>query len=331
MAKRILGIDIGSSTLKLALCEGNKILRMAEEHMPDNLVSDGRIISPEAMADFLKTAIKKNKLRNRLCAVILPAAQVFVRQTELPLMSEDQLRLNLPYEFRDYISDERDKYFYDYYVVNVENDAEGEPAKLELVAAAARKELIASYNSICRWAGMKLVSAIPMEMALVNLIRRSASSSEGELGEQCFIDLGHTGTRIYFFQGERFDAVRTADRGGAAADGALAEAMNVDVHIAQSHKEATVEDEPARQALFEVYREIATDIMRAVNFYNYNNHENELNHGWVCGGGSHAVPLCSEIQDTLHFQLLPISGMIPGSPDELLSSTCFAAIGAAIQ
>ena len=35
----------------------------------------------------------------------------------MPLMTEEQLRLNLPYEFHDYIGGEMDKYVFDYAMI----------------------------------------------------------------------------------------------------------------------------------------------------------------------------------------------------------------------
>ena len=332
MGKNILGIDMGGCALKLALCSGSRILRLAEEQMPDNMVSSGRVVSPEAMAEFLKASLKKNRIRSKRAAVILPASQVFVRQTALPAMSDEQLRLNLPYEFRDFISEDRDKYYYDYYVVSTENDSDGKPVKLNILAAATRKELIGQYYDLCRWAGLRLVTAIPVEMALINLIRRGESADSGLTDrEQCFIDLGHTGTRVYFFRGDSFDAVRSADRGGVDADIALAAKLNVDEHIARANKEQNSDGVLDSAEIAEVYREVSTDIMRAVNFYGYNNHDSNLSQGWLCGGGGRVEPLCAQLQSALSFALSPVSQLVQGAPEPKLAGVCFAAIGAALQ
>ena len=38
MGKRILGIDIGYSSFKLALCENGRVRKTVVEHMPENLM-----------------------------------------------------------------------------------------------------------------------------------------------------------------------------------------------------------------------------------------------------------------------------------------------------
>ena len=44
---------------------------------------------------------------------------------ELPLMTEEQLRLNLPYEFHDYIGNEMDKYVFDYAMIYADQGKNG--------------------------------------------------------------------------------------------------------------------------------------------------------------------------------------------------------------
>ena len=48
-----------------------------------------------------------------------------MRRFEMPLMTEEQLRLNLPYEFHDYIGDEMDKYVFDYAMIQTKREDDG--------------------------------------------------------------------------------------------------------------------------------------------------------------------------------------------------------------
>ena len=51
MAKKILGIDIGYNQMKLAFCQGNRVLKTVTVPMPENLLREGKVTSPEAMAE----------------------------------------------------------------------------------------------------------------------------------------------------------------------------------------------------------------------------------------------------------------------------------------
>lgn len=55
-----------------------------------------------------------------------------------------------------------------------------------------------------------------------------------------------------------------------------------------------LESEQAR----ELYGRIAVEVVKAVNFFNYNNRERELTQLCLCGGGSAIQPLYDTIADT---------------------------------
>ena len=113
MAK-LLGIDIGYDSVKLALVSGKQVKKTAIASMPKRLMRDGRLASPEAMGELLAQTMKKNGIHCSSAAVAFSNEAVFVRNVTMPVMGADQLSLNLPYEFRDYITEELKNYVFDY-------------------------------------------------------------------------------------------------------------------------------------------------------------------------------------------------------------------------
>ena len=68
------------------------------------------------MADFLKQTAKENGIPRGAAAVVLPGSAVFTRLCELPPMTDAQLAYNLPFEFKDYLREEKGQYVFDYSV-----------------------------------------------------------------------------------------------------------------------------------------------------------------------------------------------------------------------
>lgn len=329
MSKTIIGIDIGASQVKFAACEAGRVRRLAAAPVPDQLVREGRIVSYEAMSAFLKETAAKLKLPGRKCAVVLPSALAFSRRTVMPAMTTDQLALNLPYEFRDYITQEKDKYVYDYAVLGMERDEGGAPVQMELMAAAALKTTVRDYADMLRRAGFKLAVAAPEEFAYYNLIRAYEAAHPDQAGrERCIIDLGHSATRIYLFTGVRFEVSRTIDYGGAMVDAAIADALHVDEHVAATYKQTDYEGALELDGCLGVYRSIATDIMRAVNFYHYNSPDSTLNTAWLCGGGARNAALTAYLRQSVSLDLRDIAELLPpGGENEADLVLCPAAAG----
>ena len=61
MASKMIGVEFGSNTMKMAVCDGNKVKKMAFSRMPEDLVREGRVTSPAAMTEFLKNMMKSKK------------------------------------------------------------------------------------------------------------------------------------------------------------------------------------------------------------------------------------------------------------------------------
>ena len=59
MAGKMIGVEIGNDTVKLVVTNGNAVQSMAVQHMPENLVLDGKVASPDAMANVIKEMRKE--------------------------------------------------------------------------------------------------------------------------------------------------------------------------------------------------------------------------------------------------------------------------------
>lgn len=330
MGNTYTGIDIGASQIKFAVCDsGGTVRRMAVASVPEQLVREGRIVSPEAMSDILSQAAREHKIKNRDCAVILPAALAFTRRLSVPLMTEEQLRLNLPYEFRDFITQEKDKYFYDYAVAGTMENETGGNAEFDLMAAATLKSTIASYSDMLRRAGFKLRVAAPVEFAYSNLLRQFEANLKSQPpGEYCIIDLGHNATRIHIYTGSRFEVTRVIELGCALLDNAIADELHVDEHIAATYKVMNHNDVQSLESCREIYHNIAIEIMRAVNFYGFNNPGSNLTDAYTCGGGTKIPLFLDSISATVGLKLHSMEELMPdGGQDREHLLLCPAAIG----
>ena len=325
---KCVGFDIGGQDLHIAVREGSHLTRTIVEPLPEGVVRDGQIVSFEAMSDFLKVVRKTHKLHVSDAALVLPARVCYTRRLTTAYMSHEQLQFNLPYEFRDFLASDKEDYFYDYAVVDTLMDEEGKPAELDLMAAAVRKSLIHDYSAMFRRAGFKLKTAIPEELAYINLIRQE-SIEHGH----CLLDLGHNDTRLYMFTGDRFENTRVIEFGCAALDQAIAENFNVDVHVANSYRVNNYNGAISLPACQDVYNAIAIEVLKAVNFYRFSNQGEGLEHLHCCGGGVKNAELLKALRENLSLDILDMSEFLPGLNSTLAEDAplCAAAAGATMQ
>ena len=284
--KKIVGIEIAEDSVRLVCFAGRELKKAVTVETPEGLVSGGRILSMDAMADFLRDSAKANGIPLTACALLLPSSEVFTRAVTVPAMTEQQLAYNLPYEFHDFLTEEKSKYFFDYSVRRVLKDEEGYPKEMELLACAILKSRVEEYRAMLHRAGFRLRVLTVTECAygavLGAYLRRMGAENDDK--DRCIVSIGHRSTHLYIYHGATFDSRREIDVGGRLIDEQIAEHCGVDIHLAHSYMRSdyngVLEADYAREA----YSRLAVEIMKAVNFYNYNNRDRELTDVYFCGG-----------------------------------------------
>ena len=63
--------------------------------------------------------------------------------------------------------------------------------------------------------------------------------------------------------------------------------------------------------LEDVFSDLASRVMRVLNFYNFNNRNNTLEDLYYYGGGALVEPLMNDIRDSIPLNLKSISELIP--------------------
>ncbi len=339
MGDRLFAFDIGESQVKMVWREGAACKKAVCAALPDNLVSNGEILSHDAMADFLRDIASDNGIPKKMpAAVILPDSQVFAKTVEVPLMTEAQLVYNLPYEFKDYLTQEKGNYYFDYavqetviddgddeadsdagyadYSLDSSADDDSEPERdpeaplkgtLKLFACATLKQTINDYREMFKRAGFKLVNAIPEEAAYVALM----AADHLDESDTCIVDIGFDAIRMHFLQQDTFISRRVIDLGMRDVVAAIAENRNIDEHMAYEYMRTNYEGVLDDPDCAEIYGNMAVEIMKAVNFYNYNNRDRMLEYVHLCGGGAAVDPIADAVANVSSFKVTSAADLLP--------------------
>ena len=305
MAKNILGIEFGSDRIKISEMKNGELVHFVAADMPENIVLNGEVVAWDALSDFLAEILKKNRFSAKQVALVIPDSLTFTRRLSVPLMSDAQLKVNIPYEFRDFVSDAKDAYIYDYALVAAEKDEDDNDVGLEVIAVAVRKELMDRYQALFKGLRLKLVMAAPQCLAYGALVRKL----KPEMYDQDFIilDLGHTATRINIFSDGIFDTTRSIENGCSTLIRKVADLAGCDTHLARMHLIQNTDGVMDSSEIRDICGEIAVDVMRAVNYYTYEKRENTLDTIYLCGGGALIPQLQAELKDSVPLNVALLS------------------------
>ena len=109
--KKIVGIDIGGSSVKLAYFAGSTLKKAAMAPLPDNMVADGRILSMDAMADFLRQTARDNGIPLTNAAVAEALDGLPAHKLHCSVLAEEAIkkalqdyfdRNGIPYDEKDF-------------------------------------------------------------------------------------------------------------------------------------------------------------------------------------------------------------------------------------
>ena len=323
--KSLLGIEFGSSRIKIAEVKGDQVIRFVKEDMPERIIQNGEVISWDALQEVLFDIFKRNRFTAKNVALVVPDTMTYTRRLSVPLMTEKQLKVNLPYEFHDFIAEGKENYIYDFAVVNVLMDENDTDTGLDILAVAVDRELMSNYSELFKRMRLKLTMAAPQCLAFGALMKHI----DPDQAEKDFaiLDLGYSATRINIFSEGVFDTTRSIELGCQALARKVGELLGCDEHIAALHLVQNTDNIMNSEAIRDVCSDIAVDVMRAVNYYSYEKRDNTLESIYVCGGGSMIPQLLDELRDNVPLQIVPLSELADENVDEdaLLSGP--AAVG----
>ncbi|MDO4960574.1 MAG: pilus assembly protein PilM [Eubacteriales bacterium] len=331
MKKNYIGIQFDSNGICMAQFSG-KNLRRYYERMPENLVQGEDITSPEMFASLLRETKKKGGFSGSSVALTLPLRAAYFRTLALPAMNDAQLRLNIPYEFKDYIGTESFRYNFDYAVTSVDYDEEGKPEMLHLLAGAASKSLLDEYAGILKRAGLTLKAAIPMEMSIINVAEYAAKNGVHLATEECICHIGMNVTILSIVNEGRLSAFKVVDIGCAQIDDAISAIYGIDPYVAASYRDVNHENVLSSDRCLQVYDSIALEVMKTINFYRFENPNTTLQHVTITGLGAGIQPLEDDILSYIKFEKRDVAEWLGNQDvDDFTIEKCALAVGAAID
>lgn len=157
---------------------------------------------------------------------------------------------------------------------------------MQLFVCTTLKSTVEEYRAMLRRAGFNLKVAMPEECAYAALTEDYMQRTNAPAGsDYCFVDLGHNGIRMHILQDGNFTTKRSGDLGLRDLEQTISDVRGVDIHMAHAHILSDYNDVLSEDVSAELFNRMAIEIMKAVNFYNYNNRERSLRRIYLCGGG----------------------------------------------
>lgn len=149
--------------------QGLKVINSLRVPIP---VSSTEPPEKNTIAEAVKEAVKKAKLKNVAVTLVLPAQEVIMRYFQMPIMPVKERHSAIIFEAKKYIPFKLEEIAADYSVAEIEKTAT--TGLMDVVFAAVKKDLLKEYLNYITQAGLKVKAVEPAPVALLRWYKFSS-------------------------------------------------------------------------------------------------------------------------------------------------------------
>jgi type IV pilus assembly protein PilM len=348
-SKETLGIDLGSTSLKIVQISNGKLVRWAYKELdlkdagPETQTSDRMA----ALTGLLSAFMLEESGAPKAGAISVSGNSVIVRYVKLPKLSRQELEKTIQFEAEPYIPFAIPEVNMGFHILgDVVED--GQP-KMETVLVAAKKELIEQRLGVLNEAGVRpvIVDVDAFAMASAYALAHGGTPPQETA---LLINIGANVTTMIIMENGLSRVVRDVFIAGNTINKSLQRIFDCSFEEAEKlkrkgqilvtpdEKEATLaqDDQDSLQisnTIVTVMKDLVSEIQRSLDFFLSQNPERQVNRIMLCGGACSINGLDRYFSQELHVNVElfdPFSGIVSGNlPDPNLRPAFAVAVGLA--
>ncbi|MGC2457979.1 MAG: pilus assembly protein PilM [Gallionellaceae bacterium] len=289
----LIGVDISTSSVKLVeLSElpkknGYVVERYAIEPLPRDALVDGNINNLDAVSESIGLALKRMGGRIKNACLALPAAAVITKKIFLPSgLREEDLEYQVEAEANQYIPFAMDEVNLDFQVIG---PASGNTEEVEILLAASRKINVEDRVAAAQAAGLKAV-VVDVELYAAEMaLDQICSQLQGGAVDQCvaLVDIGANVMNVNVLRNGQSVYTRDQQIGGEQLTEHIQNAFGLSYEEAEIGKRnGGLPDNYEGDVLAPFRETVASEIVRAIQFFFTSTKYNEINYIILAGGSA---------------------------------------------
>lgn len=295
--KGIIGLDIGSASLKLAELKssrsGYQLKNIGEAILPPGSIVKKVITNRDAVAGTLSTFVKDLGVKNKNVVISISGHSVIIKKVTLPSMSKNELAESIPWELEQYLPQSVEDVNFDYQVLP-EVSPEG---NMDVLIVAAKKDITNDYVSLVRSVGLNPIIVDVDVFALENMYEVNYSDVGGVIA---LVNMGASVTNINILKDGVSIFTRDITTGGNQFTELIMKEQNLGFEEAEQSKQNLSQGEIP----FELERTtndyidlITGEVKRTLDFFSSNFSQDRISKIILSGGSSKVPNIIETLQD----------------------------------
>ncbi len=298
--KDVLGIDIGSSSVKLVQLRQQKNSYVLQNigliPLPPEAIVDNALMDSSSIVETVKNLVKSLNIKEKEIVCSVSGNSVIIRKISLPSMPPEELEDQIQWEAEQYIPFDINDVNIDFQMLaQDEHDA----TKMNVLLVASKKDIINDYVTVFNEAGLKLAIMDVDSFAVQNIFELNYVVDPEEV--YALINIGASIMNINIVKGGVSLFTRDVQMGGNLYTEEIQKQFALQSEEAERVKLTSVSPDPVRfkDVMARINETLAIEIRRSLDFYNSNAGEGKISSVYLSGGCSKASMLVDVVSERL--------------------------------
>jgi type IV pilus assembly protein PilM len=291
-AKPIVGLDIGSSSVKLCVLKpvksGYALQSFGLVPLPSEAIVDGALMNSSAVTDAISELVRSHKVKIKEAAIAISGNSVIIKKINLPSMTADELEEQIRWEAEQYIPFDINDVNLD---VQILRPAATPQSQMDVLLVAAKKDMINDYVQVVTEAGLIPIVCDVDTFAVENAFERNYDVPQGET--VVLINIGAAKANINVISKGVSSFTRDINVGGNAFSEEIQKRLNVSYDEAEALKIGGGNKDPdgvvpheVDNVIQQVNEQVATEVQRTLDFYAATSADNQFSKIYLSGGSA---------------------------------------------
>lgn len=307
-SKKVLGLDIGTSTIKLAELEvsrrGATLHRFALSPTPAGAIAGGEITSPALVSDVVKNLATELKSSRKNVSAGLWGTSVIVKRITIPQMEEKLVAGQIRWEAEQYIPFDINEVNIDFEVLQ---NYHSNPDSMDVLLVAARQEATYLYQDIVHGAGLQCSILDLGGFALANCFQKNWESKGQTIG---LLNIGAGITNFVVVENGEIVFCRDIPVGGLTYTSEIQKGMGISLEEAEAMKISAATGQAApeevNQIIYATHDVVVEEIQGSIDFFLNTTPGVPVQQFFITGGGSRTPGLLQAISKQAKVPIEPL-------------------------
>lgn len=289
-AKNLLGVDIGSSSIKIAeVRQSGKTVSLVDYAQVSNVpmaIRKGRIYESDLVAASVRSALDQLKTRNKKCAIGLAGTTMIVKKISVPQMDPKLLAEQIGWEAEQYIPFNIEEVQLAYHIIGPSAVSDS----MDVLLIAAQKEVVSKNIEVLALAGLDASVVDISAFALANCFEVNYGKQKGIVS---LLNIGAQHTNIVMLDNGKVVFARDVPAGGELYTLAIHRDLGLSVEDAESLKLGASRNQEVPSEVLGIIQQqneaVANEIKNSFDFFQTTGGGGDIKKCFVTGG-SYQIP-----------------------------------------